>query len=75
MEKEIKTQIESTQVKDDAAAIAVENGRRNFFKQSIAGAFGAAAAFNIMPSGLKTMAHAAGSDAPELTEEIGRAHV
>ena len=68
MEKEIKTQIESTQVKDDAAAIAVENGRRNFFKQSIAGAFGAAAAFNIMPSGLKTMAHAAGSDAPELTE-------
>ena len=68
MEKEIKTQIESTQIKDDAAAIAVENGRRNFFKQSIAGAFGAAAAFNIMPSGLKTMAHAAGSDAPELTE-------
>ena len=68
MEKEIKTQIESTQVKDDAAAIAVENGRRNFFKQSIAGAFGAAAAFNIMPSGLKTMAYAAGSDAPELTE-------
>ena len=68
MEKEIKTQIESTEIKDDAAAIAVENGRRNFFKQSIAGAFGAAAAFNIMPSGLKTMAHAAGSDAPELTE-------
>ena len=68
MEKEIKTQVESTQVKDDTAAIAVESGRRNFFKQSIAGAFGAAAAFNIMPSGLKTMAHAAGSDAPELTE-------
>ena len=68
MEKEIKTQVEPTQVKDDTAAIAVENGRRNFFKQSIAGAFGAAAAFNIMPSGLKTMAYAAGSDAPELTE-------
>ena len=68
MEKEIKTQIEPTQVKDDTAAIAVESGRRNFFKQSIAGAFGAAAAFNIMPSGLKTMAYAAGSDAPELTE-------
>ena len=68
MEKEIKTQVEPTQVKDDTAAIAVESGRRNFFKQSIAGAFGAAAAFNIMPSGLKTMAHAAGSDAPELTE-------
>ena len=68
MEKEINTQIESTRVKDDAVVIAVENGRRNFFKQSIAGAFGAAAAFNIMPSGLKTMAHAAGSDAPELTE-------
>ena len=68
MEKEIKTQIESTQVKNDVAVIAVESGRRNFFKQSIAGAFGAAAAFNIMPSGLKTMAYAAGSDAPELTE-------
>ena len=68
MEKEIKTQIESTQVNNDVAVIAVENGRRNFFKQSIAGAFGAAAAFNIMPSGLKTMAYAAGSDAPELTE-------
>ena len=68
MEKEIKTQIEPTQAKGDAVAIAVENGRRNFFKQSIAGAFGAVAAFNIMPSGLKTMAHAAGSDAPELTE-------
>ena len=68
MEKEIKSQIESTQVKGDAVAITVENGRRNFFKHSIAGAFGAAAAFNIMPSGLKTMAYAAGSDAPELTE-------
>ena len=68
MEKETKTQVESTQVKDDTAAIAFESGRRNFFKQSIAGAFGAAAAFNLMPSGLKTMAYAAGSDAPELTE-------
>ena len=68
MEKETKTQVESTQVKDDTVAIAVESGRRNFFKQSIAGAFGAAVAFNIMPSGLKTMAYAAGSDAPELTE-------
>ena len=68
MEKEIKTQIESTQVNNDVAVIAVENGRRNFFKQSIAGAFGAATAFNIVPVGLKTMAHAAGSDAPELTE-------
>ena len=68
MEKEIKTQIESTQVKDNAEMMAVKNGRRNFFKHSIAGVFGAATAFNIMPSGLKTMAYAAGSDAPELTE-------
>ena len=68
MEKEIKTQIESTQVKNNAEMMAVENSRRNFFKHSIAGVFGAATAFNIMPSGLKTMAYAAGSDAPELTE-------
>ncbi len=68
MEKEIKTQIESTQGMDNAETIAVDNSRRNFFKHSIAGAFGAAAALNIMPIELKTMAYAAGSDAPELTE-------
>jgi nitrate/nitrite transport system substrate-binding protein len=45
-----------------------DNSRRTFFKQSIASAFGAAAMLNIMPEGLKNMAYAAGSDAPELTE-------
>lgn len=68
MEKEIKTQIESSQIKGNTEIMAVENSRRNFLKHSITGAFGAAAAFNIMPSGLKMMAHAAGSDAPELTQ-------
>ncbi len=47
---------------------SVDASRRQFFKQSIAGAFGAAAALNIMPTGIKNMAYAAGSDAPEITE-------
>ena len=42
--------------------------RRQFFKQSILGAFGAAAALNILPTGLNNFAYAAGSDAPEITE-------
>jgi nitrate/nitrite transport system substrate-binding protein len=46
----------------------LDNNRRGFFKQAIAGAFGAAAALSIMPAGLQNMAYAAGSDAPELTE-------
>jgi nitrate/nitrite transport system substrate-binding protein len=47
---------------------ATNANRRGFFKQAIAGAFGAAAALNILPAGLQNMAYAAGSDAPELTE-------
>ena len=47
---------------------ASNNSRRGFFKQAIAGAFGAAAMMNIVPEGLKNMAYAAGSDAPEITE-------
>jgi nitrate/nitrite transport system substrate-binding protein len=50
------------------ATSSVDASRRQFFRQSIAGAFGAAAALNIMPTGIKNMAHAAGSDAPEITE-------
>jgi nitrate/nitrite transport system substrate-binding protein len=42
--------------------------RRQFFKQTIAGAFGAAAMLNILPAGMRSMAYAAGSDAPEITE-------
>ena len=42
--------------------------RRQFLKTAIAGAFGAAAALNILPVGTTNMAYAAGSDAPELTE-------
>ena len=42
--------------------------RRQFLKTAIAGAFGAAAALNILPVGTSNMAYAAGSDAPELTE-------
>ncbi len=47
---------------------SVDASRRQFFRQSIAGAFGAAAALNLMPASIKNMAYAAGSDAPEMTE-------
>jgi nitrate/nitrite transport system substrate-binding protein len=42
--------------------------RRKFFGQAVAGAFGAAAMMNMLPAGVKSMAYAAGSDAPEITE-------
>lgn len=58
----------STVVKTIDSTTSVDASRRQFFKHSIAGAFGAAAALNMMPSGIKTMAYAAGSDAPEITE-------
>ncbi|MBC7755759.1 MAG: ABC transporter substrate-binding protein [Bdellovibrio sp.] len=63
MKTEIKA--ESTEINSKPA---VDSNRRNFFKTAVAGAFGAAAALNIMPAGLQNMAYAAGSDAPELTE-------
>lgn len=47
---------------------SVDADRRQFFKHTIAGAFGAAAMMNIVPAGIKNMAYAAGSDAPEITE-------
>jgi nitrate/nitrite transport system substrate-binding protein len=50
------------------AEIMVDASRRNFFKHSIAGAFGAAAMMNMLPAGVRSMAYAAGSDAPEITE-------
>jgi nitrate/nitrite transport system substrate-binding protein len=50
------------------AEIMMDASRRNFFKHSIAGAFGAAAMMNMLPAGVRSMAYAAGSDAPEITE-------
>ena len=47
---------------------SVDADRRQFFKHTIAGAFGAATMMNIVPAGIKNMAYAAGSDAPEITE-------
>ena len=46
----------------------VDASRRNFFKHTIASTFGAAAMMNMLPAGVRSMAYAAGSDAPEITE-------
>ncbi|MFZ3088221.1 MAG: CmpA/NrtA family ABC transporter substrate-binding protein, partial [Methylotenera sp.] len=48
--------------------MTVDNARRDFFKQSITGVFGAAALMNMVPNGIRTSAWAAGSDTPEITE-------
>ncbi len=66
MRDQDKTDITAVNTIDTSGT--VDASRRQFFRQSIAGAFGAAAALNIMPTGIKNMAHAAGSDAPEITE-------
>jgi nitrate/nitrite transport system substrate-binding protein len=71
MNKEVKTNTEVTPALVESAnikATAVNDSRRSFLRQSIAGAFGAAAMLNIMPAGLRNMAYAAGSDAPEISE-------
>ena len=71
MNKEVKTNTEVTSALVETAntdATAVNDSRRSFLRQSIAGAFGAAALLNMMPAGLRNMAYAAGSDAPEITE-------
>ncbi len=47
---------------------AVDSSRRDFFRNSAAGAFGAAALMGLVPNGIRTQAYAAGSDAPEITE-------
>lgn len=46
----------------------VDNSRRDFFRNTAAGAFGAAALMGLVPNSIKTNAWAAGSDAPEITE-------
>ena len=66
------------ELKNNTAVIGTESSaskadtlntdRRQFFKHTIAGAFGAATMMNIVPSGIQNMAYAAGSDAPEITE-------
>lgn len=47
---------------------SVNASRRGFFRQAVAGAFGAAAMMNIVPAAIRANAWAAGSDAPEITE-------
>ena len=66
MRDQDKTDVTAVNTIDTTSS--VDASRRQFFRQSIAGAFGTAAALNIMPAGIKNMAHAAGSDAPEITE-------
>ena len=72
MKKEVQSKLALTNSIPAADASLTNANRRNFFKTAVAGAFGAAAALNIMPdimpAGLQNMAYAAGSDAPELTE-------
>jgi nitrate/nitrite transport system substrate-binding protein len=63
--KELKSTEVANNIETPNAPLA---SRRGFFKKAIAGAFGAAAALNMLPAGLQNMAYAAGSDAPELTE-------
>jgi nitrate/nitrite transport system substrate-binding protein len=53
---------------DTATLAPADNSRRDFFKMSAAGALGAAALMGLVPNGIRTMAYAAGSDAPEITE-------
>lgn len=46
----------------------IDSSRRDFFRTSAAGAFGAAALMGLVPVPIQTNAWAAGSDAPEITE-------
>ena len=49
-------------------ATTLDNSRRDFFRASAAGAFGAAAMMGLVPNGVSSTAYAAGSDAPEMKE-------
>jgi len=51
-----------------ATHTTVDSSRRDFFRNTAAGAFGAAALMGMVPNSIKTNAWAAGSDAPEITE-------
>lgn len=59
-----KTAVETTVVQ----TTSVDQTRRQFFRQAIAGAVGAAAMMNMVPPAIRSQAWAAGSDAPEITE-------
>jgi nitrate/nitrite transport system substrate-binding protein len=62
--------IDNTSDKSIAKSVlnTVDNARRDFFRNTAAGAFGAAALMGLVPNSIKTNAWAAGSDAPEITE-------
>ncbi|MCB5185367.1 ABC transporter substrate-binding protein [Methylobacillus gramineus] len=47
---------------------SMDQSRRHFFHQAVAGTLGAAAMMNMVPSAIHNQAWAAGSDTPELTE-------
>jgi len=61
-------QNEANPVSSEVVVAAVNADRRQFFKNSIAGAFGAATMMNMLPTGIRSGAWAAGTDAPEITE-------
>jgi len=65
-----KTMVEQTVVQpaSDTSPASIDQTRRQFFRQAIAGAVGAAAMMNMVPPAIRSQAWAAGSDAPELTE-------
>ena len=48
--------------------VALNNSRRDFFRNSAVGALGAAALMGLVPNGIRSQAYAAGSDAPEINE-------
>lgn len=65
-----KTTVETAVVQPASVAspISIDQTRRQFFRQAIAGAVGAAAMMNMVPPAIRSQAWAAGSDAPEITE-------
>jgi nitrate/nitrite transport system substrate-binding protein len=64
----MSTSKQTPEIAADNSTAAVDNSRRQFFKNAVAGAFGAAAMMNMVPAGIRNQAWAAGSDAPEITE-------
>ncbi len=64
----MSTSKQTPEIAADNSATPVDNSRRQFFKNAVAGAFGAAAMMNMVPAGIRNQAWAAGSDAPEITE-------
>lgn len=65
-----KTMVEQTVVQpaSEVSPASIDQTRRQFFRQAIAGAVGAAAMMNMVPPAIRSQAWAAGSDAPEITE-------